>query len=1051
MCPTIVTHEVVQYLTTVLKPPPFYLPASETRELQSKMVSRKPVANPDIRRQSQGGTFSFVPYPSTPTSPIRSNTDPYSSQQLPASLVPASQSSLVSGLSESQSSISNGWQGEPNNWLSQPENGSGTEKAKEAKGSTPLPPVLQVGHSKGTPRSSFDSQRSWDAVPETLTGPKIQTYEHLKSSNPYRNPHTHEPEISQSHEESSANLWAESGTIPPARTPPVPDRAPPPPPVESHTERELIGLPSFPQANIIVDSLPLEQMNSLSVSDQGYASSSLEPGYQYRTEYQTQSLHQVVDSTQAADGQHTEDQIWAGLDQPDWERQMSRQPLGQEDPQSKRLPNEAHWEDSAVPTPPSFGYEDYASELPGDQPEWEDIAPPPNRVPPIPTAQPLDEDAFLPLQPPRIPPPQPPRSPPPQPPPGPPPSHSQNAQSSQSGGQSSEAAQARVAKQRSETYQIRQVNWVDSNSPTPRTSPIMVQNANGPCPLLALVNALTLTTPANATTALIETLRTREQVSLGLLLDAVFDELIGRRGDAAQDLPDVTELYSFLITLHTGMNVNPRFIASSSVQPDLLDSDDLDTTFSARNNRTPGGFEETKEMKMYGTFSIPLIHGWIPPRSHPAYAALARSAQTYEDAQNMLFRQEELEYKLSNQGLNESEQQLLSDIESIKYFLGSSATQLTGYGLDTMTTCLAPGAIAILFRNDHFSTLYKHPQSGQLMTLVTDLGYAGHDEVVWESLVDVRGEGSEYFAGDFRPVGHTPAGSQDRPEDGWTTVTRPSRGNRPTADRTPNSQNASSSYGNPQRLPTPPLESSFSENVIPLSTEQEDHDLALAMQLQEEEEDRSRREAEARRREDQLSRAYLDSQEAPPTLSTLRGGRGQTVRPLVPPRGGSNSTTTRGRGNSNSTARTSTGTTRRPSPPPPPQPPRTSTLVTNRRDPEAGEEAPPPSYEQAAKSSPYIPPSTNPPYSPAALGLPGGIGGYRAPAAGPSSGGRRRESSSAYAQQSAYAGSTASLSGTGVGRDRNSVSAPSRRRSAGVNGALEGGEDERNGKDCVVM
>lgn len=989
----------------------------------------------------------------------------------------------MSGFSESQSSLSSGWQGEPNNWLSQPEIGSGTEKAKEAKESIPLPPVLQVGHSKGTPRSSFDSQRSWDAVPETLTGPKIQTYEHLKSSNPYRNPHTHEPEISQSHEESSANLWAESGTtIPPARTPPVPDRAPPPPPAESHIERELIGLPDFSQANSIADSLPLEQMNNLSFSDQGHVSSSLEPGYQYRTEYQAQSLHPAVDSTQAVDGRRTEDQIWAALDQPDWERQMSGQPLGQEDPQSKRLPNEAHWEDSAVPTPPSFGYEDYSSELPGDQPEWEDVAPPPNRVPPIPTAQPLDEDAFPPPQPPRIPPvptgpsfeqenipppqpprapaipleqeypppPIPPRSPPPQPPPGPPPSHLQNARSSQSGGQSSEAAQARVAKQRSETYQIRQVNWVDSNSFTPRTSPIMVQNANGPCPLLALVNALTLTTPANATTALIETLRMREQVSLGLLLDAVFDELIGRRGDAAQDLPDVTELYSFLITLHTGMNVNPRFIASISAQPNLLDSDDLDTTFSAHSNRTPGSFEETKEMKMYGTFSIPLIHGWIPPRSHPAYDALVRSAQTYEDAQNILFRQEELEYKLSNQGLTESEQQLLSDIESIKYFLESSATQLTGYGLDTMTTCLAPGAIAILFRNDHFSTLYKHPQSGQLMTLVTDLGYAGHDEVVWESLVDVRGEGSEYFAGDFRPVGHTPAGSQDRPEDGWTTVTRPSRGNRSTADRTSNSQNTSSGYGNPQRLPTPPLESTFSENATPSNTEQEDHDLALAMQLQEEEEDRLRREAEARRRENQLSRAYLDSQEAPPISGALRGGRGQTVRPLVPPRGGSNSTTARGRGNSNSTTRTST-TTRRPSPPPPPQPPRTSTLVTNRRDPEAGEEAPPPSYEQAAKSSPYIPPSTNPPYSPTTPGLPGGIGGYRAPAAGPSSGGRRRESSSAYAQQSAYAGSTPSLNGTGAGRDRNSVSAPVRRRSAGVNGALEGGEDERNGKDCVIM
>ncbi|KAM0805312.1 hypothetical protein BDR22DRAFT_798449, partial [Usnea florida] len=277
-----------------------------------------------------------------------------------------------------------------------------------------------------------------------------------------------------------------------------------------------------------------------------------------------------------------------------------------------------------------------------------------------------------------------------------------------------------------ETYQIRLVNWYDASSPTnPRRSPIMVQNANGPCPLLALVNALVLTTPSGITTALVETLRVREQVSLGLLLDAVIDELMsGRRRGSGGILPDVSELYAFLVTLHTGMNVNPRFVP-------LENSAD------------------TREMRLYSTFSIPLIHGWIPPRNHPAFAALKRTAETYEDAQNIMFREEELEEKLKRQGLGPEEQLILEDIASVKYFLSSTATQLTGYGLDTVTETLAPGCVAILFRNDHFSTLYRHPKSGQLLTLVTDMGYAGHDEVVWESLVDVSGEGCEFFAGDF--------------------------------------------------------------------------------------------------------------------------------------------------------------------------------------------------------------------------------------------------------------------------------------------------------------
>lgn len=44
---------------------------------------------------------------------------------------------------------------------------------------------------------------------------------------------------------------------------------------------------------------------------------------------------------------------------------------------------------------------------------------------------------------------------------------------------------------------------------------LAVQNADGPCPLLALVNALVLSTPADYAKILVETLRAREQVSLG--------------------------------------------------------------------------------------------------------------------------------------------------------------------------------------------------------------------------------------------------------------------------------------------------------------------------------------------------------------------------------------------------------------------------------------------------------------------------------------------------------------------------------------------------------
>ena len=575
-----------------------------------------------------------------------------------------------------------------------------------------------------------------------------------------------------------------------------------------------------------------------------------------------------------------------------------------------------------------------------------------------------------------------------------------------------------------ETYQIRLVNWYDAMSPSnPRRSPVMVQNANGPCPLLALVNALVLTTRSDITTALVETLRVREQVSLGLLLDAVIDELMsGRRRGSGGVLPDVSELYAFLVTLHTGMNVNPRFVPSEESTINLMDAP-IDMPTSLLESRKAGGFEDTREMRLYSTFSIPLIHGWIPPRNHPAFAALKRTAETYEDAQNIMFREEELEEKLQRQGLSPEDQMILEDIASVKYFLSSTATQLTGYGLDTVTETLAPGSVAILFRNDHFSTLYRHPKSGQLLTLVTDMGYAGHDEVVWESLVDVSGEGCEFFAGDFRPVGNVagdthrqPTSSQAGDDSGWTTV----------GSRSRRGQKSNKSNPNLPTLDTLNINDSY-PNVVSASTEQEDHDLALALQLQEEEEERERQESAKRKHDDELSQAYLDSADSQGRRTFPGFGRGVSVSgagPSPPPRG------------------------------------RGSARQAPNKSANDDEDAPPPTYEQAANGPAYIPPSTHPAH-PYASPNPGGT----PPRQGPVPATRPRQSSSAYIEHAAPYGHSSSYgpsrrghvprssaSGTGRGGMGGVDCAPgiSRRRS-GAPGSAVSLEGDKKDKDCIMM
>jgi hypothetical protein len=395
-------------------------------------------------------------------------------------------------------------------------------------------------------------------------------------------------------------------------------------------------------------------------------------------------------------------------------------------------------------------------------------------------------------------------------------------------------------RKRNEHYQIKHINWLHHDKM--RKSPILTQNENGPCPLLALVNALILSTPADTDTSLVETLRTREQVSLGLLLDAVFDELMsGRRGDAADQLPDVSELYSFLLALHTGMNVNPRFISRSE-----------HVHLSKVTPNKAGCFEETREMRLYSTFHVPLIHGWTAPKGTPVYAAFERNAQTFEDAQNIQFAESELEDQLRAGGLSPQQQQMLEDIHTIKSFLSTWPTQLTDHGIETISQSLLPGQIAILFRNDHFSTLYKEPKHGALMALVTDQGYSSHAEIVWESLVDVNGAASEYFSGDFRSVSHGPATSRpSRDDGGWS--------------RKPQVEAPSSNVPPPLPGPRPTTQ---------LPREQEDHDLALALQLQEEEEEHHRQVEERRRREQTLSEQFISTDgERPPAVPPRRDPR----------------------------------------------------------------------------------------------------------------------------------------------------------------------------------
>lgn len=507
---------------------------------------------------------------------------------------------------------------------------------------------------------------------------------------------------------------------------------------------------------------------------------------------------------------------------------------------------------------------------------------------------------------------------------------------------------------KAETYQVKNINWRDANGPSePRKTPILIQNANGPCPLMALVNALTLTTPAGAEEAvLVNTLRTREQISLDLLLNAVFDELMSeRRMTVDMSLPDMTELYAFLMGLHTGMNVNPRFLPTEEMETAFKRTSLTHLHPHERGDLIPGTFEDTQEMAFYRIFQVPLIHGWLPSKEDTVYDALKRRAVSYEDAQNLLFREEDLEDKLRNsnsEGLTEEEQALYQDILNIKAFLHTSATQLTAWGLETVTKAMPPGSVAILFRNDHFSTLYRHPQTLEIFALVTDAGYAGHQEVVWESLRDINGERSEFFSGDFRIVGGTQAGHQV------------ASGSVSAASQQKNLGHFPDNKGKEKALHNEPTLS---------PSEQEDHDLALALQLQEEEDQRHNDEQAQRRRESQLSEQFIEQQAV--TRGSNAGRQSISSQPAAgAPSGRRPSTATNTPARSAATSNAARGG--RPAGsqqvrsllPPVPR----SQGVTRTAEAE-GDDAPP-SYEDAARDRPYNPPAGHPSHAESSLAPP---------------------------------------------------------------------------------
>ncbi|KAI8371830.1 hypothetical protein BD560DRAFT_489473 [Blakeslea trispora] len=284
-----------------------------------------------------------------------------------------------------------------------------------------------------------------------------------------------------------------------------------------------------------------------------------------------------------------------------------------------------------------------------------------------------------------------------------------------------------------EDYLVKTIQWKD------KPVQIITQNENGPCPLVAICNVLFLRGDLRIQPP------DREVVTFEYLVDRLGDYLLNQvppedteRSKAPLERQSTSE---FVLTYRHNLD------AAFSILPHLQRGLDVNVQFDRIR-----GFEPTAELAMFDLFHADLVHGWVAdPQDRETYQALMHVGMSYNQAVEAVVRTNESSGKSH---VMKDEEQKLHEGFLISEFLKDTATQLTYYGLELLLDTIPKDSLCVLFRNNHFSTVYRHPTS-QLYMLVTDSGLVNERSIVWESLNDVDQGSSAFFDGHFNsPVVH---------------------------------------------------------------------------------------------------------------------------------------------------------------------------------------------------------------------------------------------------------------------------------------------------------
>nr|XP_008119788.1 PREDICTED: protein FAM63B [Anolis carolinensis] len=245
-------------------------------------------------------------------------------------------------------------------------------------------------------------------------------------------------------------------------------------------------------------------------------------------------------------------------------------------------------------------------------------------------------------------------------------------------------------------YHLKWVRWKEEQTP------LVTQNENGPCPLLAIMNVLLLAWKVKLPPMM-------EIITAEQLMEYLGDYILDSKPKEISEIQrlnyeqNMSDAMAILHKLQTGLDVNVRFTGVRV-------------------------FEYTPECIVFDLLDIPLYHGWLVD---PQIADIVKAVG------NCSYNQLVEKIICCKQSDNS---ELVDEGTVAEQFLNNTATQLTYHGLCELTSTVQEGELCVFFRNNHFSTMTKH--KGQLYLLVTDQGFLTEDKVVWESLHNVDGDGN---------------------------------------------------------------------------------------------------------------------------------------------------------------------------------------------------------------------------------------------------------------------------------------------------------------------